>query len=178
MRRTIAGLAFLVTGIGLAAAQDKSVRPGINDPFKDPDVPQFQGKFEVESREVYANRAEIVKRVGLKPGMDLLDLGSGCGEMVMRMALLGDDAVGLRHLRRQRDHRHREGELPPLLRVARAGHRRGDAVEEGTDDADAGAGELGDSLPDSHSPTLLPRRRVRLRGKCLRHRLWGRGRGR
>src|SRR5688572_25786011 len=67
MRRTIAGLAPLLVGLGLVAAQEKSVKPGINDPFKDPDVPTFLGKFEVESREIYVHRAEIVKRVGLKP---------------------------------------------------------------------------------------------------------------
>lgn len=36
--------------LGLAAAQEKSVRPGINKPFEDPDVKEYLGKFEVESR--------------------------------------------------------------------------------------------------------------------------------
>jgi predicted methyltransferase len=79
MRRTLTAFALAALLGALAAAQDKSVRPGINDPFKDPDVPQFLGKFEVESREVYANRAEIVKRVGLKPGMAVADVGAGTG---------------------------------------------------------------------------------------------------
>ena len=78
MRRTIAGCALLVLALALAG-QDKSVRPGINDSFKDPDVPKFLGKFEVESRVVYAHRAEIVKRVGLKPGMAVADVGAGTG---------------------------------------------------------------------------------------------------
>ena len=44
----------------VATAQDKSVRPGINDSFQNPDVEQFKGRFEVESREVFAKRVEIV----------------------------------------------------------------------------------------------------------------------
>jgi len=79
MRRTVAGFALLVVGLGLVAGQDKSVRPGINDPFKDPDLPGFLKKFEVESREIYAQRAEIVRRVGLKPGMAVADVGAGTG---------------------------------------------------------------------------------------------------
>jgi predicted methyltransferase len=79
MRRAAAGFALLVLGLGLVAAQEKSVKPGINDPFKDPDVPTFLGKFEVESREIYAHREEIVKRVGLKPGMAVADVGAGTG---------------------------------------------------------------------------------------------------
>ena len=31
-------------------AQDKSVRPGINDSFRDPDPQQFTERFEIESR--------------------------------------------------------------------------------------------------------------------------------
>lgn len=60
-------------------AQDKSVRPGINDPFKNPDVKKYQETFEGESREVYAKRKEIVAAVGLKPGMAVADVGAGTG---------------------------------------------------------------------------------------------------
>jgi ubiquinone/menaquinone biosynthesis C-methylase UbiE len=63
----------------LAAAQEKSVKPGINDPFKDPDVKDFLGKFEGESREVYAKRDRIVAACGLKPGMAVADIGAGTG---------------------------------------------------------------------------------------------------
>ena len=31
-------------------AQEKSVRPGINDSFKDPNVKEFVERFEIESR--------------------------------------------------------------------------------------------------------------------------------
>ena len=60
-------------------AQEKSVRPGINDRFKNPDVKEFLGKFEVESRELYAQRREIVAACRLKPGMAVADVGAGTG---------------------------------------------------------------------------------------------------
>lgn len=60
-------------------AQEKSVRPGINDPFKNPDVKEYLGKFEGESREIYAQRKEIVAACKLKPGMAVADVGAGTG---------------------------------------------------------------------------------------------------
>ena len=42
-------------------AQEKSVRPGINDSFRDPDVKEYVERFEVESREVFNRREEIVE---------------------------------------------------------------------------------------------------------------------
>jgi ubiquinone/menaquinone biosynthesis C-methylase UbiE/intracellular sulfur oxidation DsrE/DsrF family protein len=60
-------------------AQEKSVKPGINDSFRDPDLNEFQGKFEVESREVYALRREIVAACKLKPGQTVADIGAGTG---------------------------------------------------------------------------------------------------
>jgi FkbM family methyltransferase len=62
-----------------AFAQEKSVRPGINKPFESPDVKEYVGKFEVESREVYAKRKEIVAACGLRPGMVVADVGAGTG---------------------------------------------------------------------------------------------------
>jgi FkbM family methyltransferase len=66
--------------IGLAArAQEKSVRPGINKPFEDPDVKEFVGKFETESREIYARRKDILEKCKVKPGMAVADVGAGTG---------------------------------------------------------------------------------------------------
>jgi ubiquinone/menaquinone biosynthesis C-methylase UbiE len=80
MSRTRPALGLLLLALaGLAVAQEKSVRPGINDPFKDPDVKDFQGKFEVESREVYARRDKIVGACKLRPGMVVADVGAGTG---------------------------------------------------------------------------------------------------
>jgi ubiquinone/menaquinone biosynthesis C-methylase UbiE/intracellular sulfur oxidation DsrE/DsrF family protein len=61
------------------SAQEQSVRPGINDPFRSPAVDEFVGKFEVESREVYAHRKEIVKACQIKPGQTVADIGAGTG---------------------------------------------------------------------------------------------------
>src|SRR5260370_18402043 len=62
-----------------ARAQEKSIRPGINKPFENPDVKEFLGKFEVESREVFAKRHEIVAACKLKTGMAVADIGAGTG---------------------------------------------------------------------------------------------------
>jgi ubiquinone/menaquinone biosynthesis C-methylase UbiE len=77
--RSVLGLLLLALAGLAVAAQQKSVKPGINDPFKDPDVKDFQGKFEVESREVYARRDKIVEACKLKPGMVVADVGAGTG---------------------------------------------------------------------------------------------------
>jgi SAM-dependent methyltransferase len=42
-------------------------------------VKEFVGKFEVESREVYAQRREIVAACKLRPGMAVADIGAGTG---------------------------------------------------------------------------------------------------
>jgi ubiquinone/menaquinone biosynthesis C-methylase UbiE len=72
-------LAALSLGTLPALSQEKSVRPGINKPFENPDVQEFIGKFEIESREVFAKRREIVAACKLKPGMAVGDIGAGTG---------------------------------------------------------------------------------------------------
>lgn len=81
MTRTRPLIAFLLfcAVAWTAAAQEKSVKPGINDPFKDPDVKGFQGKFEVESREVYTKRDKVVAACKLKAGQVVADVGAGTG---------------------------------------------------------------------------------------------------
>jgi predicted methyltransferase len=69
-----------------ASAQEKSVRPGINKDFENPDVKDFLAKFEGESREVAANRKEIVAACKLKPGMKVADVGAGTGLFTRRFA--------------------------------------------------------------------------------------------
>lgn len=89
-RRPLAVLIFVLCPLAIGFAQEKSVNPGINDSFRDPDVPQFQGRFEVESREVFARRKEIVAACQLKPGMTVADIGAGTGLFTR----LFSDAVG------------------------------------------------------------------------------------
>jgi cytochrome c peroxidase len=60
-------------------AQEKSVNPGVNKSFQSPDVEQFVSRFEREGRDAYDHRHEIIKAIGLKPGMVVADVGAGTG---------------------------------------------------------------------------------------------------
>ena len=75
--------AFLLLPLFLAppaGAQEKSVKPGINAPYeKNPDPKKFLAKFEVEGREAFTLRKEIVAACRLKPGMSVADVGAGTG---------------------------------------------------------------------------------------------------
>jgi SAM-dependent methyltransferase len=55
------------------------VDPGINAPFQKPNVKDFIKRFESDDREVFAKRHEITKALGLKPGMEVADIGAGTG---------------------------------------------------------------------------------------------------
>lgn len=74
----------------VAYSQDQSVKPGINDTFRDPDPQEFLGKFEVESREVFARRKEIVAACEIQPGQTVADIGAGTGLFTRMFA----DTVG------------------------------------------------------------------------------------
>jgi ubiquinone/menaquinone biosynthesis C-methylase UbiE len=65
--------------VATLSAQEKSVKPGINDPFKDPDLKKYLSTFEGESREIFSRREAILKAVGVKAGMHVADIGSGTG---------------------------------------------------------------------------------------------------
>ncbi len=60
-------------------SQDKSVRPGINAPFEKPTPSEFLEKFEVESREIFSKRNEIVAATKIEPGVTIADVGAGTG---------------------------------------------------------------------------------------------------
>jgi ubiquinone/menaquinone biosynthesis C-methylase UbiE/protein tyrosine phosphatase (PTP) superfamily phosphohydrolase (DUF442 family) len=62
-------------------AEEKSVRPGINKRFVDPklNVTEWLGRFEIESREVFAQRAAVVRACKLKTGQHVADIGAGTG---------------------------------------------------------------------------------------------------
>ncbi|MFT5411137.1 MAG: ubiquinone/menaquinone biosynthesis C-methylase UbiE [Verrucomicrobiales bacterium] len=84
---TTVALAALALALPLAFAQDaatkkqESVKPGINKNFLDPGLQlrDWIGRFEVESREVYHAREDIIKALELKPGMAVADIGAGTG---------------------------------------------------------------------------------------------------
>ena len=73
MMRTllIVGFAFLAGCSGLPSKPaEKSVKPGINEKFLDPDldVDAFVKRFELESREVFERRNEILAACAIQPG--------------------------------------------------------------------------------------------------------------
>ena len=65
-----------------APAQARSVHPGINAPYRHPDVAGSVRMFESEGREVYDRRRDIVAALGLKRGMRVADVGAGTGLFV------------------------------------------------------------------------------------------------
>ncbi len=81
---------FLLFVQPAVSAQDKSVKPGINDSFRDPSVDDFVKRFEIESREVYSKRAEILKACNIAAGATVADVGAGTGLYTR----LFSDAVG------------------------------------------------------------------------------------
>ncbi|SMP60937.1 Ubiquinone/menaquinone biosynthesis C-methylase UbiE [Neorhodopirellula lusitana] len=75
-------IAINATGWCQEAPPETTVVPdGINDNFKNPelDVDEWLERFEVESREVYAARDEVLKACGIKPGERIADVGAGTG---------------------------------------------------------------------------------------------------
>ena len=87
-----AALVAIAQPTGEALAQEQSVRPGINDSFRDPNanVEEWVKRFEGESREIYDQRKQILARLDLKPGMTVADVGAGTGLFTRLMA----DVVG------------------------------------------------------------------------------------
>lgn len=53
------------------------INRGFLDPAMDPE--EYIKRFEVESREVFAQRREIVQAIEIKPGMGIADIGAGTG---------------------------------------------------------------------------------------------------
>ncbi len=98
LRLTASFAAVLLLCLTSAFAQDatvvveQSVKPGINDQFVDPelDVSEWMGRFEVESREVYAGRQDVLQACGIQPGQSVADIGAGTGFYSRLFA----DAVG------------------------------------------------------------------------------------
>ena len=63
------------------ADQPPAEREGINAPFlqQKMDIGTWLGRFEIESREVFAHREEILKACRLEKGFHVADIGAGTG---------------------------------------------------------------------------------------------------
>jgi SAM-dependent methyltransferase len=79
MHRRLLPCLLLLLAASPLLAQDESVKPGINDHFKDPDLKKFIGTFEGESREIFSRREAILKACKIKSGMAVADVGAGTG---------------------------------------------------------------------------------------------------
>ncbi len=84
MNKLVTLCVFLVMATTISAqelAEEKSVKPGINDNFLDTDldVSQWVERFEREGREVYDLRMEVLKAIDLKRGQKIADIGAGTG---------------------------------------------------------------------------------------------------
>ena len=69
-----------------APAQEKSVKPGINDRWRSADIKPLVETLETESREIYHEREALARLVGAKPGMAVADIGAGSGFMTVLFA--------------------------------------------------------------------------------------------
>lgn len=75
-------------------AAERSVAPGINQEYlkEDVNVSQWVERFEREGREIYDHRDRIVEVAGVRPGMEVADIGAGSGLFTFLFA----DRVGRR----------------------------------------------------------------------------------
>lgn len=78
----------LIACCAVVVAEEASVVPGANRYYLDPDmdVAVWVQRFEGESREVFAERSEILAALDISPGMDVADVGAGTGLFVPLLA--------------------------------------------------------------------------------------------
>ncbi len=78
--------ALLVGWTAPAAAQEQSVKPGINETWKSTEIQPLVNTLESESREIYAERGKLADLIGLRAGMRIADVGAGSGFMAEEFA--------------------------------------------------------------------------------------------
>ena len=80
MRIFLSGL-ILASALSWAVAQQSTITPTAKELNKsfDADASQWTQRFEHEGRAIYDKRSEILDAMGLKPGMDVADIGAGSG---------------------------------------------------------------------------------------------------
>ncbi len=78
-------LICLIGSVASVAAQpvtvEQSVRPNVNEKYLDANlkVEDWIARFEIESREVFASREEVLDALELRPDMAVADVGAGTG---------------------------------------------------------------------------------------------------
>jgi ubiquinone/menaquinone biosynthesis C-methylase UbiE len=70
-----------ILATGLSAAAQQSITPTAKELNKsfDADAAKWAERFEHEGRAIYDKRFEILEAMGLKPGMNVADIGAGSG---------------------------------------------------------------------------------------------------
>jgi len=84
--KPVAFLLVLLSLPFLASAQERSVAPGVNRAYQNPDYTRWQTAFESEGREIFEQRHAIVEALAIKPGMVVADVGAGSGVMTLLFA--------------------------------------------------------------------------------------------
>ncbi|HVR29587.1 MAG TPA: methyltransferase domain-containing protein [Thermoanaerobaculia bacterium] len=79
-------LAVVVAPAPRAGGQETSVRPGINDAYRDPDLDRWIDRLESEDRAIFEYRHAIVAALALKAGMEVADVGAGTGFLTRMIA--------------------------------------------------------------------------------------------
>ncbi len=76
-------MVIALAALALPGCGPKSVKPGINDPYKKmTDVSVWTKRFEVEARGIFRERLRIIEALNLSPGMVVADIGAGTGLFV------------------------------------------------------------------------------------------------
>ncbi len=84
-------IAVVTLGVAIGHADEPvvaAVKPGLNDSFVDPDIDidSWVQRFEVESREIFQARHQIIENMHLEPGSRVADIGAGTGLFVPMLA--------------------------------------------------------------------------------------------
>jgi ubiquinone/menaquinone biosynthesis C-methylase UbiE len=69
-----------------AASEPPAVAPHLNDHYRDANPERWRRVFESQGREVFDQRFRIVQATGVRPGMDVADVGAGTGFFSMLFA--------------------------------------------------------------------------------------------
>ncbi len=80
----ILALTFATAG----PAQEKSVKPGINESWKSSDIEPLVNRLEAESREIFQHRSDLAAITGPLAGSAIADIGAGSGFMALEFARL------------------------------------------------------------------------------------------
>jgi ubiquinone/menaquinone biosynthesis C-methylase UbiE len=102
------GIGVLAAGIGICAAQ-QTITPVARDLNKsfDAEASKWTERFEHEGRAIYDKRMAILDAMGLKPGMDVADIGAGSGlitRLIAQRVAPGGTAYGVDIAKNMIDH--------------------------------------------------------------------------